>query len=179
MGSVAAGMPGLGWATVRGILVGGLGFVVLAVVPVREGELRPLDGLLFLVGATALVVGVGVAAVRERRAHVAGDLAAGQGARVEHVVAIVLWAIAFFAFVYVRIGGAPGQFEGLVTRLDAVYFTVTTLTTVGYGDIRAVGQTARLVVVVQMVFNVVVIAAAVRVLLGAIRRRAVSPSASP
>lgn len=94
-----------------------------------------------------------------------------RGARIEHVLAIVVWAVAFFAFVYTRLAGVPGQFEGIATRVDALYFTLTTLTTVGFGDIYPVGQTARVVVMLQMVFNVVVIAAAVRVLLVAVRRR--------
>jgi hypothetical protein len=47
---------------------------------------------------------------------------------------------------------------------------VTTLTTVGFGDIVAVGQAAR-AVVVQMALHVSVLALAVRVLLAALGRR--------
>jgi voltage-gated potassium channel len=39
----------------------------------------------------------------------------------------------------------PGQFRGLATKVDAVYFAVTVMSTVGFGDIVPVGQAARLV----------------------------------
>jgi hypothetical protein len=52
----------------------------------------------------------------------------------------------------------PGQFTGLTTRIDALYFALATLFTVGFGDITATGQFARVVLSVQMLFNVIVIA---------------------
>jgi voltage-gated potassium channel len=156
-------------AILRGSLVGALGFVLLAVLPLADGPLRRVDAVLFVLGPLLLGAAVTAAAIRERRAAADGGTSL-DGARIEHLVAVVLWAVAFFAIVYVRLAAA-GEFDGLVTRLDAVYFTVTTLTTVGFGDIRATGQAARLAVTVQIVFNVVVLAAAVRVLGGALRRR--------
>jgi len=53
----------------------------------------------------------------------------------------------------------PAEFIGLTTRLDALYFSMTTMTTVGYGDISASGQLARLLVTLQLAFNLVFIAA--------------------
>lgn len=53
---------------------------------------------------------------------------------------------------------APGQFIGLTTRVDALYFALATLFTVGFGDITASGQFARVVLSAQMLFNVIVIA---------------------
>jgi voltage-gated potassium channel len=53
---------------------------------------------------------------------------------------------------------APGQFVGLTSRIDALYFALATLFTVGFGDITASGQVARVVMCVQMLFNVIVIA---------------------
>lgn len=157
-------------ALLRGVLAGMLGLAVYAVVPVRTGPLQLLDALVFAGGALGFGVAIAAAAIRERRAAIAQDPSVA-GARIEHVLAIVLWAIAFFALMYLRLAGVSGQFEGITTRVDALYFTLTTLTTVGYGDINAVGQTARVVVMLQMVFNVVVIATAVRLLLIAVRRR--------
>lgn len=63
------------------------------------------------------------------------------------------------------------QFAGLRTRTDALYFAVTTLATVGFGDVHAQGQLARQVVTVQMVFNLVVLAGAARVLTRGISQR--------
>lgn len=57
------------------------------------------------------------------------------------------------------------QFVGLATKTDALYyFALTTLTMVGFGDVHAAGQLARALVIVQLLFNVVVLASAARVL---------------
>ena len=57
---------------------------------------------------------------------------------------------------------APDQITGLETRTDALYFTLSTMTTVGFGDIHAEGQLARALVCVLLVFNVVVVASLIR-----------------
>jgi voltage-gated potassium channel len=81
--------------------------------------------------------------------------------------------IAFFALVdfIVAISG-PEQFVELETKTDALYFALTTLTTVGYGDVHAAGQVARAVVAVQLLFNVVVIATGASILARQIGARA-------
>jgi hypothetical protein len=40
-----------------------------------------------------------------------------------------------------------------LTRTDALYFTVTVFSTVGFGDITAASQSARLVVTAQMLLD--------------------------
>jgi voltage-gated potassium channel len=73
--------------------------------------------------------------------------------------------VAFFALVDYAIAiSDAGQFVGLETKTDALYFALATLTTVGYGDVHASGQVARGVVAVQLVFNVVIVATGVSVL---------------
>lgn len=47
----------------------------------------------------------------------------------------------------------PGSFYDLKTKWDAVYFTITTLSTVGYGDIHPANQLARLWVVLQIMIG--------------------------
>jgi hypothetical protein len=75
-----------------------------------------------------------------------------------------------FAATYVVLSDAePGSFSESLTRLDALYFTVTVFATVGFGDITAVSQTARTIVMVQMVGGVVVVGLVVRVLLRAVQ----------
>ena len=57
---------------------------------------------------------------------------------------------------------SPDEVTGLETRTDALYFTLSTMATVGYGDVHAEGQVARALVCVLIVFNVVVVASLVR-----------------
>lgn len=72
------------------------------------------------------------------------------------VAGVLLFALADYALAR----HAPGEFEGLRTRLDALYFALTTLLTVGFGDITARGQWARALLCAQMVFNILVLAGA-------------------
>lgn len=94
------------------------------------------------------------------------------GRRIDGLVAVVVAVVLSFALVfYILEDRNPGQVPGLHTRIDALYFAMTTLFTIGYGDIHAEGQVARVLVLVQMVFNVVFIASAAHVVSSKIRSR--------
>ncbi|PTH89544.1 two pore domain potassium channel family protein [Streptomyces sp. A244] len=69
-------------------------------------------------------------------------------------------AVLVFSSGYYALAQQPGQFTGLRTRVDALYFTVVTLATVGYGDIAPRGQEARLVAVAQILYTFVFLTAA-------------------
>ena len=56
-----------------------------------------------------------------------------------------------------------------LTRTDSLYFTVTVFATVGFGDIIATSQTARVFVMVQMILDLIVLGLVVRVFLGAVQ----------
>lgn len=73
------------------------------------------------------------------------------------VLLVVSFSMAFFLLDRVD----PDQIVGLRTRTDALYFTLSTMTTVGYGDVHAQGQLARGLVSALIVFNVVVVASLV------------------
>jgi voltage-gated potassium channel len=57
-----------------------------------------------------------------------------------------------------------------LTRTDSLYFTVTVFATVGFGDISAQAETARLVVTVQMLLDLVILGLGIQVILGAVKR---------
>ena len=57
-----------------------------------------------------------------------------------------------------------------LTRVDTLYFTVTIFSTVGFGDISPISETARLVVTIQMILNLIVLGAGVKLLTVAVQR---------
>ncbi|WP_078603315.1 MULTISPECIES: potassium channel family protein [unclassified Streptomyces] len=63
----------------------------------------------------------------------------------------------------------PGSFSEPMTKTDSLYFTLTTFTTVGYGDIVAVSQTGRVLTMLQMVGGLLLVGVAARVLARAVR----------
>jgi voltage-gated potassium channel len=64
---------------------------------------------------------------------------------------------------------AAGTFTQPMTRIDALYFTVTTFSTVGFGDITAVSESARVVTIVQMLVDLVLLGLVVNVFLDSVR----------
>ncbi|MFD0366117.1 potassium channel family protein [Nocardia sp. GCM10030253] len=92
--------------------------------------------------------------------------------RVDGVLFALCVAVMFFAlFYYILELRNPSQFGGLSTRTDALYYTIVTLGTVGYGDVQAVGQAARVATMVQVAFDLVVIGTLVAVVNTSITRR--------
>jgi voltage-gated potassium channel len=87
---------------------------------------------------------------------------------VEALATTVPLFVIVFATTQLAIGSAqPGSYTQPMTRLDALYFTVTTFATVGYGDIAPVSQAARLVALMQMVLGLVLLGIIARVITGA------------
>lgn len=88
-----------------------------------------------------------------------------------------------FASAYVVMAGAsPANFSTHpLTRTDALYFTVTVFSTVGFGDITAASQSARLVVTVQMLLDLLALGLVVRAFVSAVQaaRQQASPDAQP
>jgi hypothetical protein len=91
---------------------------------------------------------------------------------------LLLFALVYFLMEH----HSPTNFSQPLTRTDALYFTVTTFSTVGFGDITATSQAARLVVTFQMLADLVVLGFGVKVVLGAVqtgRRRQGAARAAP
>ena len=65
---------------------------------------------------------------------------------------------------------SASNFGGRLTHTDGLYFAVTVLSTVGFGDITAKTEAARLVVTGQMIADLVILAVAVKIVVGAVGR---------
>lgn len=90
---------------------------------------------------------------------------------VEALTMTLLVVIVIFATLAVEIEAqSPGSYSEPLTKLDGIYFSVTTLATVGYGDITPVTQYARGVGIAQMLANLAVLGLAVRLLTSALNR---------
>jgi voltage-gated potassium channel len=95
------------------------------------------------------------------------------GAAAPSLAVALLGGVVLFAFLDFMVAvSEPGQFTDLRTKTDALYFAVTTLATVGYGDVHATGQLARALVTVQQVYNLAVITTGATVLVRSLRDRA-------
>ena len=80
---------------------------------------------------------------------------------------LLLFASAYFAMAR----ASPANFSTHhLTRTDALYFTVTIFSTVGFGDITPASQSARLVVTAQMLLDLLALGLGIRVFVGAVQR---------
>jgi voltage-gated potassium channel len=82
-------------------------------------------------------------------------------------VTVPFYVLTFAATYFLIAGSGPTNFSEPLSRTDALYFTVTVLSTVGFGDIAPKSEIARLVVTVQMIANLILIGLGLRTLLGA------------
>ncbi len=79
--------------------------------------------------------------------------------------------VLLFAATYVVLAAlSPGSFGGHLTHTDGLYFTVTVFSTVGFGDITAKTETARLVVTGQMLADLIILGIAIKIIVGAVKR---------
>ncbi|MFI0960425.1 potassium channel family protein [Streptomyces sp. NPDC021080] len=83
---------------------------------------------------------------------------------------VPLYMLLFAVVYYLMERSAPGSFSETLTRTDALYFTVTVFSTVGFGDITARSETARVLVTGQMAVNVLLIGVAARQLVSAVQQ---------
>ena len=91
---------------------------------------------------------------------------------IDALVSTVSVMVIAFAISYLNMSQRHAEaFNVVLERTTSLYFTLTTLATVGYGDIHAQTDAARIVVMIQMVFNVAVIGTTVRAILGTARHR--------
>jgi Ion channel len=75
-----------------------------------------------------------------------------------------------FASCYVVLATiSASNFGARLSHTDGLYFTVTVFSTVGFGDVTAKTQTARLVVTGQMITDLIILGLAIKVIVGAVK----------
>jgi voltage-gated potassium channel len=90
---------------------------------------------------------------------------------VEAMATSIPFFLLLFAGTYVVLATqSASSFGGPLSHTDGLYFTVTVFSTVGFGDITAKTETARLVVTGQMLADLIVLGVALKVIVGAVRR---------
>lgn len=83
---------------------------------------------------------------------------------------LLVTIVLVFVLAYLKLGRVPDQIAGIATLIDAIYFTLATSLTVGFGDIAPSSQLARFIVILQMIFTVLIAATGVRLLADLMRR---------
>lgn len=141
--------------------------VVIGVYILAPLESAPLLGVLASLAAIGITIPLAVRRV--------GRVRTSDRPALDAIAAIALFStvliIGFASMYFVLAVHSPGEIDGIRTKVDAVYFTVTTAATVGFGDITADGQAARLLVTINMVFNIVALGATVKLIGWAARQR--------
>ena len=119
--------------------------------------------------AIGLVVFIGLVAIQVRL--IVRSPFPGLRALEALATSIPLFLLLFSSTYVVMARLSTSAFDGPLTRTDALYFTVTVFSTVGFGDITAKTHAARLVVTGQMIADLAVLGLAIKIIMGAVNRR--------
>jgi voltage-gated potassium channel len=140
--------------------------------------LLPLDHLKSLPTWIPLIIGLAVlvaVAAWQVRAIINAKYPFVRAAQALAIIAPA-FLLLFAANYFIMAERDPTTFTQHLTRTDALYFTVTTFSTVGYGDITPVGDYSRLVVTVQMILDLLILGLGIRILIDAVQLARQRPS---
>jgi len=150
-------------AVLRGLLTAAVLVVLYYVVPDQSWNgdvaLRVLAGLLVFAGITTWQVRT-----------ITGSRYPGLKAAEALGLIFPLYILIFASTYYVMERASAASFTQHLSKTDALYFTVTVFSTVGFGDITARSEAARVVLIIQMLGDLAVLGAGARILLEAVRR---------
>jgi voltage-gated potassium channel len=93
-------------------------------------------------------------------------------------VSLVVVLLSFAGVYMILSNNDSGAFDEVLDHTGAVYFSLTTLTTIGYGDIVPLSHAARNVVMLQMVIDVLIIGVYVKLVTTTVRERLAAAPAS-
>ncbi len=151
-------------AVLRGVVVTTVLVVLYYLLPLD----RPLDTNTVVRLLIGLLVFAGLTVWQVRA--IVGSRYPGLRAAEALGLIIPLYLLLFASTYFVMERASAANFTQPLTHTDALYFSVTVFTSVGFGDIAAKSETARAVLIVQMLADLALLGAGVRVLLGAVRR---------
>jgi voltage-gated potassium channel len=132
----------------------------------------PLDHSSTWIAVTILVIGLAVfiALVAFQVRSIIRSPFPGLRAIEALATSVPLFLLLFASSYVVMATMSARNFGGRLTHTDGLYFTVTVFSTVGFGDITAKTQAARLVVTGQMIADLVILGLAVKIIFGAVSR---------
>ena len=146
--------------------------IASAVLMVALYYVLPLDDRsgVYVVAGLVLALGVlGWVMVWQVRAVVRSSLP-GVRAIQALATATALFLVLFSASYFILSENDAAAFSSPLNRSDALYFTVTIFATVGFGDITAETEFARLMVTGQMLLDLLIVGLGLQVLVEAVRR---------
>lgn len=124
-------------------------------VPVLSLDRTLMVAIVFLLGVAGAAALIVRQVINFRQAAQDGQV------RFRGLLIAIYVTVLFFALSYYALETShPGQIDGLTTRIDALYLSLTTVSTVGFGDVHAAGQAGRAVVTLQMGFNLLFVSLA-------------------
>jgi predicted small integral membrane protein len=103
---------------------------------------------------------------------------------IEALAAAIPLFLVLFAAAYLQLADAQaGAFSEPLSRTDALYYTITVFSTVGFGDITPKADLARIVTMVQMLGDLLVVGLVLHLMVGAVKagrqRRAAASAGFP
>lgn len=150
-------------------LLRGLGVTIGLVVLYYMAPLDHMRGVPLWLSVTIGLLTLTVITAYQVRAILRSTQPAARAVEALAVIAplfLFLWATTYYLMSQ---ADAANFSQPELSRTDALYLTVTIFATVGFGDITATSQTGRVFVTVQMILDLIVLGAVIRVLLGAVR----------
>ena len=174
-GRVTASPPTMPFATthewhrelVRVFLRAGASLIVILSVY----YLLPLDQDVTTAWGVAVVAGlvvVGIVVVIQLRRIITSEHPV-QRAIEALALSIPLFVVMFASIYLVFAHEDPGAFSQALNHTGSLYFTITVLSTTGFGDITPVSDTARLIVSAQMVIDLILIGLVIKTIMAAVR----------
>ena len=153
------------FATARSVLLSAAMIVLLYLLPFTWAPALQLGG--------AVVVGaLLIAGVARWQLRAVAHAAFPEVRAIEALVFSTSAMVVLFASCYLALSHRdPAAFSESLNHTGALYFTVTTLTTIGFGDIAASTDVARVTVMSQIVANFVVLSVLVKLIVNVARRR--------